>query len=99
MATRTSGASAEIRLRLEITGRVQGVRFRESTRLEAERLGVRGWVRNTANGSVEAVLEGPAGAVREMEQWCHHGPSSARVTGVKSNLEPVAGETSFRVRH
>jgi len=88
-----------MRLRLEIRGRVQGVWFREATRLEAERLGVCGWVRNCGDGSVEAVLEGPADAVREMEQWCHQGPPAARVAEVKSNPEPVAGEKMFRVRH
>ena len=86
------------RVRLRVTGRVQGVWFREATRVEAERLGVRGWVRNCADGSVEAVLEGPAGAVEELEKWCQHGPSGARVVRVQSNPEPPAGETSFQVR-
>jgi acylphosphatase len=90
-------AGAVCRVRLLISGRVQGVWFREATRQEAERLGVRGWVRNCADGSVEAVLEGPPEAVGEMEQWCHHGPPSARVVEVKSNPEPPQGEKEFRV--
>jgi len=87
-----------LRLRLQISGRVQGVWFREATRIEAERIGVSGWVRNCPDGSVEAVLEGPPDAVREMESWCHHGPPSARVIEVKSNPEPPAGEKTFQVR-
>lgn len=88
-----------IRLRLRIRGRVQGVWFREATRVEAERLGVRGWVRNLPDGSVEAVLEGDADAVRALEAWCHEGPPSARVTQVDSNPEPPAAEKTFRVTH
>ena len=88
--------SRVLRLRLQIRGRVQGVWFREATRIEAEKLGVGGWVRNLPDGSVEAVLEGDAAAVREMEAWCHHGPSSARVIEVLSNPEPPMAETAFR---
>jgi acylphosphatase len=91
-------SSPLLRLRLEISGRVQGVWFREATRIEAERLGVYGWVRNCADGSVEAVLEGPPDAVRKLERWCHSGPPAARVVAVKSNPEPPAGEHEFRVR-
>jgi acylphosphatase len=86
-----------LRLRVRVRGRVQGVWFRESTRREAERLGVRGWVRNCPDGSVEAVLEGPHAIVRELETWLHHGPSGARVVDVQSAEEPAAGETDFRV--
>jgi acylphosphatase len=96
--TATSATQALRRVRLEISGRVQGVWFREATRIEAEHLGVRGWVRNCADGSVEAVFEGAPDAVREMEQWCHTGPPAARVVEVKSNPEPPAGEKEFRVR-
>jgi len=89
--------TATLRLRLSIRGRVQGVWFRESTRIEAERLGVNGWVRNCADGSVEAVLEGDAVAVRLMEKWCRTGPGGARVVDVKAAPEPVANEKGFRV--
>lgn len=92
------GVERNVRVRLSIRGRVQGVWFRESTRIEAERLGVTGWVRNLADGSVEAVIEGEAGAVREMEAWCHHGPPSARVSEVISNDEPPIGEKRFVVK-
>jgi acylphosphatase len=88
---------AMLRLRLEIRGRVQGVWFRESTCIEAERLGVTGRVRNCADGSVEAVLEGDSVAVRLMEKWCRKGPSGAHVIDVKVAPEPIAGEKGFRV--
>lgn len=87
----------DIRVRLEVRGRVQGVGFRETTRAEAERVGVAGWVRNCADGSVEAVFEGDPVAVRLMEKWCRKGPSMARVTDVKVAPEPVANEKGFRV--
>ena len=89
--------STPLRLRLTIRGRVQGVWFREATRIEAQRLGVSGWVKNCQDGSVEAVLEGNEGPVRVMEGWCHHGPPAARVIEVLSSEEPMAGEKGFRV--
>ncbi len=66
-------------LHLQITGRVQGVWYRESMRREAERLGVVGWVRNCSDGSVEAVAQGPAEAVDALVKWAHAGPPQARV--------------------
>jgi acylphosphatase len=69
--------------RLLIHGRVQGVWFRESMRLEAERLNVAGWVRNTLDGSVEAVVQGPAEAVDALVAWAHRGPPQARVDRVE----------------
>ncbi len=64
---------------LLIQGRVQGVWFRESMRREAERLGVTGWVRNTPEGSVEALVQGSDGAVDALVAWTHSGPPQARV--------------------
>jgi acylphosphatase len=69
--------------RLLIKGRVQGVWFRESMRREAERLGVTGWVRNTPDGAVEAVVQGPAEAVDALIEWARSGPPMARVDGVE----------------
>ena len=69
--------------RLRIHGRVQGVWFRESMRLEAERLNVAGWVRNTPDGKVEAVIQGPAEAVTALIEWAHRGPPLARVDQVE----------------
>lgn len=68
---------------LRIHGRVQGVWFRESMRLEAERLNVTGWVRNTPDGAVEAVIQGPADAVEALIGWAHSGPPMARVDRVE----------------
>lgn len=68
--------------RLLIKGRVQGVWFRESMRREAERLGVTGWVRNTPDGAVEAVVQGPAEAVDALIEWARSGPPMARVDGL-----------------
>lgn len=84
-------------VRLRIRGRVQGVAFRESTRLEADRLGVTGYVRNEADGSVFAHLEGPTDGVRELVEWCHRGPSLARVDEVEESEAEVAGHDRFRV--
>ena len=69
--------------RLLIQGRVQGVWFRESMRREAERLGVTGWVRNTSDGAVEAVVQGPAEAVDALIEWARSGPPMARVDGIE----------------
>jgi len=69
--------------RLTIRGRVQGVFFRESMRQEAERLGVSGWVCNRHDGTVEAVVQGPAEAVERITRWAHRGPAEAQVSSVE----------------
>jgi len=68
---------------LRIHGRVQGVWFRESMRVEAERLNVTGWVRNTPDGTVEAVIQGPVEAVETLIEWARSGPPLARVDRVE----------------
>ena len=65
--------------RLRISGRVQGVGFRESMRQEAQRLGVAGWVRNRMDGSVEAVVQGSADQVDAIVAWARRGPEQACV--------------------
>ena len=87
-----------IRVRVIVTGRVQGVWFRDSCREEARALGVRGFVRNRADGAVEAELEGPAPAVERMVEWCRHGPPRARVDAVDTERIATVGEPGFRVR-
>ena len=66
--------------RVRVEGRVQGVGFRYYTEKEANRLGISGWVRNCADGSVEAVICGSEEQVNAMLTWLKHGPSSAEVT-------------------
>ena len=75
--------SEKTAMRLRMTGRVHGVFFRESMRLEAERLGITGWVCNRLDGSVEAVVQGSAEAVEAIVRWAHRGPEHADVSTVE----------------
>lgn len=90
--------SQRIRKRVRVSGRVQGVWFRESTRNEAERSGAEGWVRNCRDGTVEAVFEGPPEAVEALVAWCQAGPPAARVDGVVLHEEAPEGLQGFVVR-
>lgn len=88
------------RLHLRITGRVQGVGFRYSAVDAARRLGVTGWVRNTYDGRVELVAEGPEPPLRRLATWCHAGPPGALVTGVEEQwLSPTGEFDGFRIAH
>jgi acylphosphatase len=82
----------KVRARAIVEGRVQGVFFRHHTQEMAFRLGVRGWVKNLRDGRVEAVFEGDQERVNQIIQWCHQGPSEARVTKVHVNWEIYSGE-------
>jgi acylphosphatase len=90
---------AEIRLRLVVTGRVQGVSFRASTAEEAERIGrLKGFVRNLADGSVEIVVQGEPADVGALVAWARRGPRAARVDGVKEEkLAPAPGLPDFTI--
>lgn len=68
-----------------VSGRVQGVYFRQSTRQVARQLGLIGWVRNLADGRVEVWAQGPEEAVDRLVDWLWQGPTPARVTGVESD--------------
>lgn len=81
--------------RLRITGRVQGVWFRDWAVETARGLGIAGWVRNRADGSVEALAIGPAELVDAFVARCHEGPPSARVAGVAVAEAPVAPLEGF----
>ncbi|MFS0714273.1 acylphosphatase [Microbacterium sp. 2P01SA-2] len=81
-----------------VEGRVQGVGYRYSLLLEADRRGVVGWVRNRANGSVEAVLEGTDDAVDAVLAWMAQGPPGARVDVARVADTPRSGSTAFEVR-
>jgi len=75
-----------VRRRLIVSGRVQGVAYRASTAREAERRGVRGWVRNRADGSVELFAQGESDRIDRLVDWAWAGPVAARVTGVQSDV-------------
>ena len=94
---RDGGRSSNIRRRVVVRGHVQGVFFRDTCRREARSRGVSGWVRNAADGSVEAAFEGEPAAVEAMLDWSHRGPQGAEVTRVDVIEEPPQGETRFRV--
>jgi acylphosphatase len=87
-----------VRRRVRVTGRVQNVTYRDSTRQETERLGVVGWVRNLPDGAVEAELEGPEQHVDDLLRWMHDGPLLARVDAVRVDVVPPEGDGAFRVR-
>ncbi|MBD1807130.1 acylphosphatase [Microcoleus sp. FACHB-SPT15] len=88
----------QIRVHVFITGRVQGVGYRFSTRDEANRLGINGWVRNLSDGRVEALFEGSKAAVEEMIKWCHKGPRAAVVKDVAVEYEEPEGLLGFETR-
>ena len=81
-----------------VSGRVQGVFFRDTTRRRAEAAGVAGWVRNTREGEVEAVFEGEPQAVDELVEFCQRGPSRAEVSSVEVVEEEPEGLSGFDVR-
>jgi acylphosphatase len=81
-----------------VHGRVQGVFFRDTARRMAQSRGLGGWVRNTLDGTVEAVFEGDAEAVESMVRWCGEGPRGASVERVEVVDEEPEGLTEFRIR-
>ena len=94
--TGASGAES-VRVHVQVTGRVQGVWFRDSCREQARAIGVGGWVRNRADGAVEAEFEGAPAAVDRMVAWCRTGPPRARVDAVDAKTVPTSGDRRFRV--
>lgn len=80
-----------------VSGRVQGVFFRDSCARRARAEGVAGWVRNRPDGRVEAWFEGLPPAVEKLLAWCRQGPAQARVTDVAVHAERPAGLKEFRV--
>ena len=87
-----------MRIHVFISGLVQGVFFRAHTRRKAFELGLSGWVRNLADGRVEAVFEGPKEQVEEMVSWCHQGPPASQVEKVEEEVEETKGHKGFEVR-
>ncbi|HJO97882.1 MAG: acylphosphatase [Rhodospirillales bacterium] len=83
-------------VRATFEGRVQGVWFRAWTTEQAVARGLNGWVRNRADGTVEALFAGPADVVEDMIAACRQGPPAAQVTSVTTEPAEDPGETGFR---
>jgi len=87
-------------VRLEIIGRVQGVFYRANAKEAGLRLGITGWVRNTEDGGVEALAEGPQKTLEEFIEWCRTGPPAAKVDDVKAEWGPATGEfATFSIKY
>lgn len=82
------------RIRILVTGKVQGVFFRQALKVMAKKTGVFGWVKNLKDGRVEAVLEGDREKVGRLVEWAHGGPANARVEDVEIRNEEFVGEFS-----
>ena len=87
-----------IRAHVFVSGRVQGVYYRATTRDTARERGVDGWVRNLDDGRVEAVFEGPEAAVESMLEWCHTGSPKARVDDVSVEYGDPDGVEGFDIK-
>jgi len=85
---------------VKISGRVQGVFFRVSTKEKAEQLRIKGWVRNTKDGCVEAVFEGEDRLVDQMIEWCFRGPPQSKVENVEVNEQnPTDSFVNFSIKY
>ncbi len=90
---------SKVRAQLKITGRVQGVFYRQSTMEMANKLGLTGWAKNCLDGSVEAVFEGEKVIIDQAIDWCRQGPPAARVTDVIVDWQDFQNEfTGFGIR-
>lgn len=96
--TPSDDADERVRAHVYVSGRVQGVFYRATTRDEARSRGLVGWVRNLDDGRVEAVFEGPRPAVEGMVEWCHEGSPQARVSDVEVEYGEPEGYSSFGIR-
>jgi acylphosphatase len=92
------GESERVRAHVFVSGNVQGVYYRASTREAAYEAGVDGWVQNLRDGRVEAVFEGEEADVESMVEWCHEGSSAASVEDVEVDYEPPEGVDGFEIR-
>lgn len=88
----------DVARRVVVTGRVQGVFFRDTCARQARGHGVAGWVRNRPDGAVEAWFEGSPQAVEKLVRWCREGPSQAEVDGVQVSEDSPAGLEGFRIQ-
>lgn len=81
---------------IRVDGLVQGVNYRQAARREAERLGIAGFARNEADGSVTVDAEGDPDALAQFVSWCRHGPDAARVERIEIGDAPPVGQVGFR---
>ncbi|GIL22699.1 MAG: acylphosphatase [Bacteroidota bacterium] len=81
-----------------VTGNVQGVYYRASTKQKADELGIKGFVRNQPDGSVYIEAEAPAETLKQFIEWCHRGPKRAQVQQVETTQAPLQNFTEFEVR-
>ncbi len=87
------------RVHIFVSGRVQGVFFRQNTQKQAKRIGINGWVRNLPDGRVEAIFEGEKNKVEEMINWAKKGPFFACVDKIDITWEVYKGEfNDFKIR-
>ncbi|WP_424962368.1 acylphosphatase [Ekhidna sp.] len=88
-----------IAIRIKVTGRVQGVFFRVSTKERADALGIKGWVKNELDGSVLIEAEGKVDQVNEFKQWCSIGPSAAMVERITVEEIPLSKFPDFEIAY
>jgi acylphosphatase len=81
-----------------VSGRVQGVGFRQATLTQAQRLGLAGWVTNLPDGRVETLFEGDEEALQQLADWLKHGPADARVDSLLLDERPAQGLSGFVIR-
>lgn len=86
------------RVHVFVQGELEGIDFRHAIAAKADEQGVTGWVKNLADGRVEAVLEGPRDEVYRVVGLCRAGPNGARVHGVQVDREPPKNEKAFKIR-
>lgn len=99
-SNRLPDSSTLIRVRLRITGKVQGVYYRQNLKSIAKRKNICGWVRNLSDGSVEAVLEGSKLSIENIVSWSSNGPDGANVSSVTVTREPYEGDfSSFEITY
>jgi len=87
-----------VRAHVFVSGKVQGVFYRDSTKKEADKWGAHGWVRNLKDGRVEAVFEGPPPIVEALVTWCHQGSPLAQVSHVERTSEAEEGLAGFAIQ-
>ncbi|MBN1502333.1 acylphosphatase [Candidatus Woesearchaeota archaeon] len=87
------------RVHIIVSGTVQGVFYRSETKEKATELGLVGWVRNASKGNVEIIAEGPEENLKQLIQWCRHGPPNAEVDDIDIEwFGPVNDFSSFKIR-